>query len=335
MSTVHVTGFTAHNVRLDDGSFTFPQAAPIDQMGDYLCVKGLLPLLYPEGWEGRSIVDLGCLEGGFATEFARLGLAATGIDVRESNIANAEYIRSKTSLPNLRFIRDDAWNVGRHGPFDLVFCVGLHYHIEDQRRFLHEMSRSCRKAIFIDTHVAPEFDHEPAVVLHDLSPLTVHEGLPGRWYPEHDLDPRRSSAELERLKWSSWENKRSFWPTRGGLLYALRRAGFGIVLEDFDKVAGSEVRALSPEGWNYLHNRSMFVGIKTQDAHEQPNFDAPAHALNGSLSRDGSTPAAEDPTEGLRLRIERLRAELATYEASTSWKITAPLRALRRMASRA
>src|ERR1700744_3738718 len=104
-------GFTAHNVRLDDGSYTLPEVAPINQTGDFRCVKNFLPVLFPDGWEGRSIVDLGCLEGGFATEFARLGLDSTGIEVRESNIANAEYIRSKTNLPNLRFIRDDAWNV--------------------------------------------------------------------------------------------------------------------------------------------------------------------------------------------------------------------------------
>src|SRR4051812_40267982 len=103
MSSPHPRGFTAHNIRLDDGSFTYPEAPTIDKMGDYLCVKNLLPVLFPGGWAGRRIVDLGCLEGGYATEFARLGLDSTGIEVRESNIANAEYIRSKTNLPNLRF----------------------------------------------------------------------------------------------------------------------------------------------------------------------------------------------------------------------------------------
>jgi SAM-dependent methyltransferase len=201
----HPTGFTAHNVRLDDGAYTFPEAAPIDQMGDYACVKNLLPMLFPDGWQGRSIVDLGCLEGGFATEFARLGLNSTGIDVRESNIANAQYIKSRCDLPNLRFICDDAWNIGKYGPFDIVFCVGLHYHIEDQRRFLKEMGDACNRAIFIDTHFAPEFDAEPAVGIHKLSELTMHEGLPGRWYAEHEIDAATAKDELEALKWASWE----------------------------------------------------------------------------------------------------------------------------------
>ena len=332
MTLATTSSFTAHNVRLDDGSYTFPQADPVDTMGDYVCVRNLLPVLYPQGWTGRSIVDLGCLEGGFATEFARLGLDSTGIDVREANIANAEFIKARTDLSNLRFIRDDAWNVARYGPFDMVFCVGLHYHMEDQHRFLQEMARACRKAIFIDTHVAPEFDHEPAVRTFDLGPLTTHEGLPGRWYAEHDLDPRADKAQLESLKWASWENRRSFWPTKGALVRSLREAGFSVVVEDFDQLLNLSTHYLSPEGWHYQTSRAMFVGIKA-GATEMPGpaaAEAAPHRLDGSLRSDGS-PAA---TPGETAETERLRQTLEAVYASTSWRATAPLRALSRLLGR-
>lgn len=256
-------GFTAHNVRLDDGVETFPQAgATIDQMGDFLCVRNMLKLLYPEGAAGRSIVDLGCLEGGFTTEFARLGLDATGIEVRDSNLRNARFIQERLKLPNLRFHQDDAWNVGKYGPFDLVFCVGLYYHIADARRFLDVLSANCRKAIFIDTHFAPESDDHPAMDIHKLSPMTEHEGMRGRWFFEHDLDASRDQDNLEQLKWASWENNRSFWPTKGALVDAMRQAGFDMVLEDFDGVAGMADWHLSSEGWGYRNNRWMMVGVK-------------------------------------------------------------------------
>lgn len=332
MTLTTTTGFTAHNVRLDDGSYTFPEAAPIDVLGDYACVKNLLPLLYPEGWQGRSIVDLGCLEGGFATEFARLGLESTGIDVRESNIANARHIKSRTNLPNLHFFRDDAWNVGEYGPFDMVFCVGLHYHIDDQHRFLQAMSRACRKAIFLDTHVAPEFDHEPAVQTFNLSPLTTHEGLPGRWYAEHDLNASSDKARLETMKWASWENRRSFWPTKGALVRSMREAGFSIVMEDFDQLLNWPTYYLSPEGWHAQSARAMFVGIKSGDpvlpgaAADQ----APPHLLDGAIRGEApARPGAAGSTE-----TERLRQALAEVYASTSWKVTAPLRALSRLVRR-
>lgn len=309
------SSFTPHNVRLDDGTFTFSRVPPITQLGNYACVKGLLPLLFSSGWKGRSIVDLGCLEGGYATEFARLGLDATGIEIRRSNISNAEYIKSKTTLPNLRFICDDAWNVARYGPFDVVFCVGLHYHIEDQRRFLQEMGRTCRTAIFIDTHFAPEFDHEPAVALYKLSELTTHEGLPGRWYFEHDLEVTEASDDLEQMRWASWHNKRSFWPTKGGLLHAMRDAGFSTVMEDFDPIASGEVLHLSPEGWSYQNCRSMFVGIKAADAGERPRSEPPQHALDGtirSLALRGG-----QPHDGADDEISPKRSEGSGAGAST------------------
>src|SRR4051812_1820307 len=119
--------FTAHNIRLDDGSETFPQAGwTMDQSVILKAVKNLLEVIYPQGFEGRSIVDLGCLEGGYATEFARLGLESLGIDIRPSNIENALYVKSRVGLPKLRFELDNAWNVARHGPFDVVFCTGLY-----------------------------------------------------------------------------------------------------------------------------------------------------------------------------------------------------------------
>jgi SAM-dependent methyltransferase len=260
--SAHTLAFTSHNVRLDDGSLTHPQAGrTMDETGNYACVKRMLPVLFPDGWQGRSIVDLGCLEGGFATEFARLGLISTGIDVRESNIANAEYIRARVDLPNLRFICDDAWNVAAHGPFDVVFCVGLHYHIADQRRFLAEMGRACTRAIFLDTWVAPDADDHPSVGIYNLSELTEHEGLPGRWFLEHELDAGADKGRLDTLKWASWQNQRSFWPTKGALIQSIRAAGFHIVAEDFNQLA-DPVAPSGPEGQRYRRGRSVYWGIK-------------------------------------------------------------------------
>lgn len=327
MDKLSTTGFTAHNVRLDDGSYTYPQASPIETMGDYVAVRKLLPVLFPEGWQGRRIVDLGCLEGGYATEFARLGLDSTGIDVRESNIRNAEYIKSKTDLPNLRFVCDDAWNLGKYGPFDIVFCVGLHYHMEDQIRFLQEMSRACGKVLFLDTHVAPEFDDEPAVQIHQLSELTTHEGLPGRWMREHDLDAAADKAELEQLKWSSWTNRRSFWPTKGALVHTMRAAGFNVVLEDFDQLLDYSIQQLSPEGWHYRQSRAMFVGIKTADPWTAPADGATHRPLGAGAGGRAVDPAFQE-------QLDRLSSALDAVYASTSWKVTAPLRVLGRLMKR-
>jgi SAM-dependent methyltransferase len=258
----HTLAFTSHNVRLDDGALTYPVAGrTMDETGNYAAVRRMLPILFPEGWRGRSLVDLGCLEGGFATEFARLGLQATGLDVRDSNIANAEHIRARVDLPNLRFVCDDAWNVAAHGPFDIVFCVGLHYHISEPHRFMVEMARACRRAMFLDTWTAPEEDDHPSVGIYNLSPLVEHEGLPGRWFGEHELDAGADKDRLNALKWASWGNQTSFWPTKGALIRSMRQAGFDMVCEDYNQLP-DPLDLAGPEGQRYGRGRSVYWGVK-------------------------------------------------------------------------
>jgi len=71
------SGFTAHNIRLDDGSFTKPEQPW--QMEDLVLLKftkQFLRTLFPDGVAGKRVVDLGCLEGGYTVEMARAGFDA-------------------------------------------------------------------------------------------------------------------------------------------------------------------------------------------------------------------------------------------------------------------
>jgi hypothetical protein len=88
-----VSNFTAHNIRLDNGTQTFPSAGgTIDQHPVFLSVRRLLQTVYHGCLEGKTIIDVGCLEGGYATEFARLGMTSTGLEVRESNYNNCLFV---------------------------------------------------------------------------------------------------------------------------------------------------------------------------------------------------------------------------------------------------
>jgi len=160
----------------------------------------------------------------------------------------------------------------------------------------------------------------------------MHEGLPGRWYAEHEFDPAADKDQLESLKWASWENRRSFWPTKGALVRSLREAGFSIVMEDFDQHLNWSTHYLSPEGWHYQTARAMFVGVKA-GAPTMPGpaaADAPPHKLDGAVRSEGSQRVATaEPSE-----TEQLRRTLEAVYASTSWRATAPLRALSRLLRR-
>jgi len=244
--------FTAHNIRLADGSDTFPSAGILLENNPwFLAVTRSLNALFPT-LDGLRIVDLGCCEGGYAVGFARLGMDVLGIEVRPSNFENCQYVKKHVELPNLQFVMDDVWNLARYGAFDVVFCCGLLYHLDRPREFLRLASASCRRAAIFNTHFAPHgnTDH------FKLSPECEHEGLRGRWYTESsDLTGDRDAS-----KWSSWNNNRSFWPSRGHLADAIHQAGFPLVFEQLDFL--NDIPTAIAREYHAAHHRCMFVGAK-------------------------------------------------------------------------
>jgi 2-polyprenyl-3-methyl-5-hydroxy-6-metoxy-1,4-benzoquinol methylase len=101
--------FTAHNIRLDDGTLTRPEAGEtIDRHPWFLAAKRILDATCEGPRNGIRVLDLGCLEGGYSVEFARLGYRTVGLDVRDVNIAACRSAQARVEVPDLEFVRDDA-----------------------------------------------------------------------------------------------------------------------------------------------------------------------------------------------------------------------------------
>jgi 2-polyprenyl-3-methyl-5-hydroxy-6-metoxy-1,4-benzoquinol methylase len=278
--------FTSHNIRLDDGTCTRPGTGPtLDEHPWCISAKRLLDVVWPGRKDGLRLADLGCLEGGFAVEFARMGFQVVGIEVRESNIAACRVVKERTNLPNLSFVQDDAWNLGKHGPFDAVFCCGLLYHFDRPKQFLEMLSAATSRVLLLHTHFADaRASLQPllpralrarlspllarlggggSVNTYLLSAMAVNEGLEGRWYTEFDRETR--FRERERAKWASWDNRRSFWPRKEHLLQVLSDVGFDLVMEQHDAL-GPDIAESMRRGYYKQHDRGMFVGIKPPGA---------------------------------------------------------------------
>lgn len=254
-----MTAFTAHNIRFADGSVTMPEQnhllADVPWCGG---TKRLLNMIYGGAPQGKRIADLGCLEGGYALEFARMGMNAFGIEVRESNYTNCLEVKRRAGLANLDFARDDVLNLPKYGMFDVIFCCGLLYHLDKPRAFIKMLGEQARDAVIINTHYAP-WDWYPKSVF-TLSAIEQNEGLPGRWYFEHDITG--NTEALEKLKWASWENQRSFWPVKEALLQAIAEAGFDLVLEQYDTLGDILGNGTSEE--TMANHRGVFVGVRTR-----------------------------------------------------------------------
>jgi SAM-dependent methyltransferase len=247
--------FSAHNIEFGDGTRTMGDGELLADHRWCLSAKRTLRLIYGENIKGRRIADLGCLEGGYAVEFARMGMEVVGLEVRSSNIENCLRVKDRAGLPNLQFFQDDVWNLPDYGQFDAIFCCGLLYHLDRPREFLHLLGRASRDAVLVNTCFAPrELTDSEA----PLSEMTEHESLPGRWYKEHNGEAEK---ELDQMKWASWGNQKSFWPTREALCETLGESGFDIVFEQHDAARKQLLVAGRPNPQR-RSVRAMFVGIR-------------------------------------------------------------------------
>ncbi|MBV8457541.1 MAG: DUF1698 domain-containing protein [Acetobacteraceae bacterium] len=255
-----IGSFTAHNILLPDGSRTIPDKSDLlADHGPMQAARRVLDLLFPYGPKQRSIADLGCLEGGYTLEFARLGMRALGIEVRQSNFENCMAIKEAfPHLRNLNFIKDDVWNIRNYGKFDTIFCCGLLYHLDRPMEFIRLLGETSRYAIIVNTHIAISSKDASE----RLSDMTENEGVPGRWFHEYDPDSTDPAA-LEQKNWQSWANYRSFWPSAPALLNAMQYAGFDLLFEQADwlspDIPGSMTGSLYAS-WG----RRTFVGIRTK-----------------------------------------------------------------------
>lgn len=281
--------FTAHNVLLPNGEATCPEKPILASTGRAKAMLRSLDLGFGGDLRGKTIVDLGCLEGGFTLLFAQAGMDALGIEARERNIEKCQYVVEAFELPNLRFAFDDVRNIQSYGRFDAVFCSGILYHLDNPTAFLRTMSEVAKRILILDTHysLAPDrwlnrlvhrlgMDRagrkllgrwpsagrrlpiwlDPVQIRYGLSELVTHEGNVGRWVSE--FSESVTDDEIGKAVWSSWGNRRSFWIEKHCLLQMLVEAGFAPVYEQFDHL-DSVVTDREYEDMN----RGMFIAYKT------------------------------------------------------------------------
>lgn len=272
--------FTAHNILLNNGKKTLSEnEVLLGESAVWKSIGNSINLFLPGTKEERSrlrVVDLGCLEGGYAVEFAKMGFDTLGIEAREDNLAKCNYVKDNLDLPNLNFVKDDVRNIANYGKFDIVLCYGLLYHLNDPIDFLKKISSCTNKLLFLNTHFAKERDIRYGLGFLNtrfiapiqkrtqlfeftknqrLSPITYHEGYRGRWYKEWSKNVGKN--RIEKMLWAAYNNDKSFWLCKKDLTKALHDVKFDSVFEQFN-YTGDIFR----EDYTHYYNRTMFVAIK-------------------------------------------------------------------------
>lgn len=175
--------------------------------------------------EGKTVVDLGCLEGGFTLAFAERGAQlALGIEAREISVKRCELARDLLGLQTAEFVEADIKDeLAKREAFDVVFAAGILYHVSDPAAFLVTMREACGGMALIDTHVARE-----GAATHGCSEVVARSSgdrtYRGRMFPEYAADV--SDSEKDELLWAAWSDADSFWPLENELVTMIHNAGF-------------------------------------------------------------------------------------------------------------
>ena len=140
----------------------------------------------------KTALDLGCGLGHYSEILHKYGFNVLAVDGRAENVQEA-----RRRYPHLKFEVADAQDaaLAKLGKFDLVFCFGLLYHLENPFRVVRNIADLVDKLTFVEGIVYPS--PEPAMVLMD-----------------------ENHGEDEGL------NFLAFYPSEACLVKMLRRAGF-------------------------------------------------------------------------------------------------------------
>lgn len=216
--------FTTHRIALAPGIDTAADGVDVvDDVRVDLVVEACGGTL-----AGRSVVDLGCLEGGFTLALAQRGAtSAVGIEAREVSVRRCELARDLLGLETAEFVRADIRDeLARREPFDVVFAAGILYHVSDPAQLLVAMRSACAAFALIDTHVAVESG--PTHGCSDL--ITRRFGdreYRGRMFPE--LSAATVAGDVEDYLWAAWSDDDAFWPLEEELAAMISDAGFSTV----------------------------------------------------------------------------------------------------------
>lgn len=239
--------WTAMGIKLADGSYTREPA--IDYRLRRLLQVGADAVGKP--LEQCRVLDLACLEGHYAIEFALHGAKAVGTEGRAVSVAKCDYVREALNLTRLRFVQDDVRNLSKeaYGSFDIVICSGLLYHLTADAvcTLIHTLGQITARVLLLDTFIS----------LDGRESVEVEGGtLQGHFYFEHD-----EAMDASELLWASLDNHDSFWLTEPSLVNLMIDAGFTSVSDVLAPAMPGNLR----DRKTYLAMRGTLLPVLSSD----------------------------------------------------------------------
>lgn len=240
-----------HAVALPYGLSTYvPEASR--QERERTRLQSLIDHLWPPLLElcggslrGHRVLDVACNCGGFSVEAAKSGADYVfGFDVEDHYIKQADFIKDVLGLTNAEFsnISIDDLDVGKHGTYDVTFCFGILYHLENPIRDMKMISSLTKKIMVVNTTVM----HIPYV-----SPLVKWP----LWHMRIVPPAEKSATNISTARWRKQDHCQ-FSPNVPAVKQLLKFLGFNDVRQIKPQAKGLEERY-------YKGSRVTFIGIRS------------------------------------------------------------------------
>jgi SAM-dependent methyltransferase len=145
-------------------------------------------------FDGRRVLDVGGGVGHLAQFFVGRGCTVVSTDAREENVAEMHRIYPTLEGRVLDVERDD---IGELGRFDIVFCYGLLYHLENPVLALRKLAGVCDDLMLLETMICDS--PLPVMRLEDET-LSATQALRGI---AHRPSPSYLAMALDRIGFAS------------------------------------------------------------------------------------------------------------------------------------
>jgi SAM-dependent methyltransferase len=143
-------------VSLEAPPGTYPESfGPVGIQDNRAQFQGRLRKLYPDGLDGRTVLDCACNGGAYLFWAREIGAGTCfGSDVREHWIRQARFLQQhRPEGDGIRFEVMDVNDLPQLGldPFDITIFGGLFYHLADPVRGLKVAADLTRELLIFDT----------------------------------------------------------------------------------------------------------------------------------------------------------------------------------------
>jgi len=192
-----------HAIEVLPGVWTRAHKSP-----DYMALE-LAAWRFPDDLTGKTVLDIGCADGGFSTAALKRG-AASVLAIDEQKTFGMTEIDASCEFPSLEFRNVDLFSDAFMAlpRFDFIIFTGVLYHVHDMLEALKRVRLRAAGTVLLETHVNESLGSEPP-----LAVFYEHDELgadPTNWWGPNlaclEAMLRTAGFAFERSH-LSWENE--------------------------------------------------------------------------------------------------------------------------------